>query len=53
MEVGTGPSDHAGERGVGEDIEAAHDRAEMVDEHRELIEPWGCHLMGRPFPAED
>ena len=38
---------------VGDDIEEAYDRAEVVDERRELMERWGCHVMGRPFPSAD
>ena len=38
---------------VGDDIEGAYDRALVVDERRELMERWGCHVTGRPFPSGD
>ena len=38
---------------VGDDIEGAYDRALVVAERRELMERWGCHVTGRPFPSGD
>ena len=38
---------------VGDDIEEAYDRAQVVDQRWELMEMWGCHVMGRPFASGD
>ena len=37
---------------VGDDIEEAYDRAVVLDPRRELMQRWGCYVMGRAYTPD-